>query len=255
MTAKKLLSIAVISRELNIPESTLHYWKNRFSEFLPIVGRGRQRRFRPESLDIFRTISEMLKLGHTTRDVKAELAAHYPLNIDPTREAAPVHGPQISSAPLQQMQPVLEGTAQIAAAVGLEIAKVIGEKLGEAMRLASGDGIGDLIDRLDAADRAVERQTREMDGLRQASGFCEARLADQDAVIRELRETVEALREAPALPPPENLADAGEIQSLRQENEGLREKLSILESELIRLRKDRRDLEKFLLEKINAVKG
>ena len=248
MTAKKLLSIAVISRELNIPESTLHYWKNRFSEFLPSVGRGRQKRFRPDAVEVFRTIAEMLKLGHTTRDVKAELAGHYPLNIEPTRETAPV----AQAAPLQAMQPVVEGTAQIAAAVGLEIAKVIGERLGEAIRLAAGDGFTQFSDRLEHADQALSRQAADLDSLRRSGGYCEARLAEQDLFIQELRGELELLRqEGPAqvaLPP----GAAEDVTALRQENEELRTKLTVLESELIRLRKDRREMEKFLLEKINA---
>lgn len=247
MTAKKLLSIAVISRELNIPESTLHYWKNRFSEFLPSVGRGRQKRFRPDAVDVFRTISEMLKLGHTTRDVKAELAGHYPLNIEPSREA----GPTVAT-PLQAMQPVVEGTAQIAAAVGLEIAKVIGEKLGEAIRLTAGDGFTQFSERLEQADQALLRQTADLESLRRSGGYCEARLADQDLLIQDLRGQIELLRqEGPAqaaLP----AGNPEEVAVLRQENEELRTKLTVLESELIRLRKDRREMEKFLLEKINA---
>ncbi len=248
MTAKKLLSVAVISRELNIPESTLHYWKNRFSEFLPSVGRGRQKRFRPDAVEVFRTIAEMLKLGHTTRDVKAELAGHYPLNVEPSRDAAPV----AAAVPLQAMQPVVEGTAQIAAAVGIEIAKVIGERLGEAIRLAAGDGFVQFHDRLEQADQALTRQSADLESLRRSGGYCEARLADQDLLIQELRGEVERLRQEGAAQPALPAAAPEEVTALRQENEELRTKLTVLESELIRLRKDRRDMEKFLLEKINA---
>ncbi|EPR43079.1 MerR family transcriptional regulator [Desulfovibrio sp. X2] len=250
MTAKKLLSIAVISRDLNIPESTLHYWKNRFSEFLPSVGRGRQKRFRPESVDIFRTIGEMLKLGHTTRDVKAELASHYPLNVEPAREQG-ASGAAMPM-PMQQMQPVVEGTAQIATAVGMEIAKVIGEKLGEALRVACGDGLSTLNEQLAEARQAMAEQASVVDTLRRSGGYCESRLADQDLLIQTLRGELEVLQERG-----ETRQEPGvqgeEVLNLRRENSELRDKLSVLESELVRLRKDRREMEKFLLEKISTL--
>ncbi len=43
------------------------------------------------------------------------------------------------------------------------------------------------------------------------------------------------------------------IEGLKDENTQLKEKLSIMEAELVRLRKDRREMEKFLLDKLKAV--
>ena len=146
----------------------------------------------------------------------------------------------------------MEGTAQIAAAVGMEIAKVVGEKLGEAIRLAAGDGFAQFTDRLDHADQAISRQSADLDSLRQSGGYCEARLADQDLLIQDLRGQIEILREEVPAQAALPAGNPEEVSALRQENEELRTKLTVLESELIRLRKDRREMEKFLLEKINA---
>ncbi len=43
------------------------------------------------------------------------------------------------------------------------------------------------------------------------------------------------------------------IAGLKDENTQLKEKLSIMEAELVRLRKDRREMEKFLLDKLKNV--
>ena len=40
---------------------------------------------------------------------------------------------------------------------------------------------------------------------------------------------------------------------LKSENELLKDKLKIMEAEMVRLRKDRREMEKYLLDKIKAV--
>ena len=46
---------------------------------------------------------------------------------------------------------------------------------------------------------------------------------------------------------------AGEVARMAAENSELKAKLSVLESELVRLRKDRRELEKYLLDKIKSM--
>lgn len=57
----ELLTIAELSRALDIPESTARYYCNRFAEYLPASGEGRRRRFTRESLDVLRKITEIMR--------------------------------------------------------------------------------------------------------------------------------------------------------------------------------------------------
>ncbi|WP_243544807.1 MerR family transcriptional regulator [Pseudodesulfovibrio tunisiensis] len=198
MSGKKVLSVAEIARELDLPESTVHYWKNRFAQHLPSVGRGRQKRFRPEAVEIFAAISRMLKEGYTARDVMDALGREYPLQAD----AVPAAQAQTSPVAAAGMEPAMN----MAAAIGLEIARAVGEGIRSAIAPADGENV-------DVADM---RQ-----GLEQAAG----RIADQ---VRE-------------------------VETLKVENAELREKMQIMEAEMVRLRKDRRDMEKYLLDKIKSV--
>ena len=205
MTATKLLSVAEISRILDVPESTLHYWKNRFAQYLPSVGQKRQKRFRPEAVDVFGAISEMLRDGHSARDVMAELARRYPLTPSSVDERSrEQYSPP--TGPVGQCAPAPE-SMQMAAAIGAEIARTIGEHLG---RMLGGsapalpeslDHIGEDIQEI---RHAVDDQCRTMD-------------------------------------------------CIQAENDELKNKLAVMEAELVRLRKDRRELEKFLLDKIKRV--
>lgn len=206
MPDKKLLSIAEISRLLEVPESTLHYWKNRFAQYLPSTGRNRQKRFRPEAVEVFRLISGMLKQGHTAEDVMAELSRLYPVNVaidhdSPSGAAAPHNS---SPAPVSQAN--LEPAVQMAAAMGAEIAKSINEGLKGLMAcMPAGNALTE--DLQSCMDKAVK-----------------------------------------------GLGEQGEsIEALKSENNQLKEKLSIMEAEMIRLRKDRREMEKYLLDKLKAV--
>lgn len=200
MTGKKVLSVAEIARELELPESTVHYWKNRFAQHLPSIGRGRQKRFKPEAIEIFATISRLLKEGHTARDVMDQLAQSYPLQADAMPEGA------MTTAPVAMSESAMEPAMKMAAAIGMEIAKSV------------GDGIRSVL----APDAEGGPDVSEVkQGLEEAA----------------LRITTQA----------------EETEALKVENDTLKEKLKIMEAEMIRLRKDRREMEKYLLDKIKSV--
>lgn len=198
MTGKKMLSVAEIARELELPESTVHYWKNRFAQHLPSVGRGRQKRFKPEAVEIFSVISRMLKQGHTARDVMETLSQDYPLQADAVPAITGDNAPASAAG--------MDVAVQMASTIGLEIAKSIGE--GIRTVLAPG-----------------APNSEEMDSIR-----------------NEVQQVVERIS-----------SSSGSVEALRAENAELKEKLRIMEAEMVRLRKDRREMEKYLLDKIKTV--
>ncbi|EGB15019.1 putative transcriptional regulator, MerR family [Pseudodesulfovibrio mercurii] len=199
MTGKKVLSVAEIARELDLPESTVHYWKNRFAQHLPSVGRGRQKRFKPEAVEIFSTISRLLKEGHTARDVMEQLSQDYPLQADAVPVAASAAAPVQAAGSMDQVM-------GMAAAIGLEIARSVGEGIRSVLDAGNADG----------------------------PDVSEVRRGLEEAASR-IGVAVEA------------------TEALRAENRELKEKLAVMEAEMIRLRKDRREMEKYLLDKIKSV--
>ncbi len=202
MPDKQLLSIAEIARQLEVPESTLHYWKNRFAQYLPSMGKKRQKRFKPEAVEIFSIISERLKQGHTAEDVMSELSRKYPVNAALMEDASQ---DTYSGAMQLSSQSSLDPAIQIATAIGAEIAKSITE------------GLKDMSS--PAPQNALPENFRE----------------DMDQAVTMITEQGE------------------DVEALKEENKALKEKLSVMESEMVRLRKDRRELEKYLLDKLKAV--
>lgn len=188
MAETRLYSIAAIAKALDVPESTLHYWKNRFDDVLPSVGRGRGKRFRAEALDIFRAIGGMLAQGMSSADVRATLARSYPVNVAVEPEAA--------SKPVPMAAPPAQDAAlAMAAHIGAEIARSL----------------------------AVH--------LKGLAAPAHPGLSGGDAAALE-----------------------SELAAVRAENASLSEKMRLLETELVRLRKDRRELETYLVDKINALR-
>lgn len=72
-----LLTIKEIARQLDLPESNIRYYRDRFEEFLPYVGEGRKRRYKPEALDVFRFIVSELRENKSTAEIGKELSLRF----------------------------------------------------------------------------------------------------------------------------------------------------------------------------------
>lgn len=79
---KKLLTIAEIAKELNIPESTARYYRDNFIDYIPSVGEGRKKRYRPETVEVLRFIANGFKSKLTAMEIENGLSQLFPRNID-----------------------------------------------------------------------------------------------------------------------------------------------------------------------------
>ena len=97
-----LLTVADIAKALNLPESTVRYYRDRFSAFVPVVGEGRSRRYPPEALDVLRYAAELLRSGMPADTVEQNLARRFPINAaaepqqqqDAATQSPPLISPQ-----------------------------------------------------------------------------------------------------------------------------------------------------------------
>ena len=124
--SESLLSIADISRHFALPESTTRYYCKRFSAFIPSVGEGRRRRYRPETLEVIAAILEQMQKSRTAAAVEDALLARFPRNALALADTSPL---QLASLPAQdffptaalqlieRQTPALEGIAQLLHAV------------------------------------------------------------------------------------------------------------------------------------------
>lgn len=76
------LTIAEIASRLELPESTVRYYRDRFTVYVPVTGKGRGRRYPEEAVEVFRTIADGLRSGQTATMVDDTLSRLFPRNID-----------------------------------------------------------------------------------------------------------------------------------------------------------------------------
>jgi len=79
---QELLTLKEIARQLGVPESNLRYYKNKIGDFLPSVGKGRRRRYLPESIDVFKRTVELVNEGMTLDRVYKHLSQEQPPELD-----------------------------------------------------------------------------------------------------------------------------------------------------------------------------
>ena len=80
-------TIGELSKELNIKPHILRYWEEQFAMLQPLKRAGARRHYRPEDIDMVKTISRLLnEEGYTIKGARKYLTARK--NSPPTRVPA-----------------------------------------------------------------------------------------------------------------------------------------------------------------------
>lgn len=83
-----LLTISQIAKELQIPESTARYYRDRFINYIPFVGKGRGKKYRPETVEILRFIAEGFNRNLTAMEIEDGLSRMVARNVEVEEETA-----------------------------------------------------------------------------------------------------------------------------------------------------------------------
>lgn len=73
----RLMTFKEVAAAVGIPESSARWVKDRYSEWIPVVGMGRQRRYPPVAIEIIRLAATMTRQGIPQDVIEAELSARY----------------------------------------------------------------------------------------------------------------------------------------------------------------------------------
>jgi hypothetical protein len=223
------LSVAEIAKRTRIPAPTARRYASLFKDFLGGRKMGRVTRYPQECIAVFERISRMYADGRVTAEIEDALRTEFPRTHDVECRTGPTPVPQ----PLVQTEVYPELAASFNGVMG---------KVASCMEIIADqksiiDHQQEDIQKLKTAFVLLARSQKKMKEL--PSGL--------DAIPEELIRQTRALEQKDA-----------EIEELALklsfDTSDIKAKLQILESELVRLRKDRRDMEKYLQEKIDRLK-
>ncbi|MFV0421676.1 MerR family transcriptional regulator [Oleidesulfovibrio sp.] len=73
--ARELLSLREIGRRLDVPPSSIVYYKDRFVRFIPTAGgKGRRLKYPPEAVTLFKEIREMFERNLSAEEIESHLS-------------------------------------------------------------------------------------------------------------------------------------------------------------------------------------
>ncbi len=107
----KYYSIANMAQELNLPESTVRYYRDRFKNYVPAVKKGGRKVYEDQALEALRIIAEGLRKGETAATVEDRLSLNFSQTIDSKEIAAA--GQQQPSFSREDWQKELESRQQL----------------------------------------------------------------------------------------------------------------------------------------------
>ncbi|MFI5208349.1 MAG: MerR family transcriptional regulator, partial [Gemmatimonadales bacterium] len=76
MPDEPLLTLRQLAEELNLPESTVRYYRDAFLDHIPSVGTGRRRRYPREAIAVLRSIADDYAAGRPRQHIAAGMTGH-----------------------------------------------------------------------------------------------------------------------------------------------------------------------------------
>ncbi len=217
------LSVAEIAKLTRIPAPTARRYAALFKDFLGGRKNGRVTKYPEDSVVVFERISRLYGEGLVTSEIEERLHSEFPRTIDVEHRPA--------SAPV-------EGFADMASTFNDVLSRVAGCMEVIANQKAIIDSQQEDIRKLKTAFVLLARSQKR---------FKQLPATDLLALPADIVEQTRALE-----------AKDAEIEEmavkLTFDTSDIKAKLQILESELVRLRKDRREMEKYLQDKIDRLK-
>lgn len=86
MERKEFYTVKEIGALLDMPESTVRYFRDRFIDFIPYEGKGRSRKYTQESIEVIRAIVEYNNAKMNAEEIESRLSARFTRVIDITQE-------------------------------------------------------------------------------------------------------------------------------------------------------------------------
>jgi hypothetical protein len=224
------LSVAEIAKITRIPAPTARRYASLFREYLPSKKMGRMTKYGEDAVQIFEQIAQLYNDGHVTSEIEDILKRDYARTIDVDAGSPAALATQVSQADLNRE--MTESFTRLMDKFSSCLSIIADQK-------ALLEGQRDDIQKLKSAVVLLSRSQKRL------------KLTTPEVTLEIPAEVDERCRSLEA----KNKELEEMALNLSYENSDMKVKLQILESELVRLRRDRREMEKYLQDKIERIKA
>ena len=145
----ELFTMSEMASILKTPDSTVRSHCQRFREYIPYTGEGRERRYLPDALTVLRVVAECYERNMTTAQIRAHLAQEFAVTVEQQQSVAT----QLQGIEQQQQSTFTQQQAMaMLLLVVAECQRVTGE-------------LGEVKDRLAAMEQQQATAKRDVDGF------------------------------------------------------------------------------------------
>lgn len=113
----KHYTIAEMGKILNIPESTVRYYRDRYQQYIPFKGQGRKKRYAEQALNVLRIIAEESNRNITAEEIDKLLSLKFTSFVEVEDETAiktAVTQQQLNLVPFDMLSSITESLKVIA---------------------------------------------------------------------------------------------------------------------------------------------
>jgi len=100
----ELLTLQQISDRLNIPPSTVKYYRDKYKEFMPGVKSGRYMKYQPEAVEVIKFIATATTATKQQQEIKNLLSEKFALNIEQNEDEQSTATTTATTTTVQQQQ-------------------------------------------------------------------------------------------------------------------------------------------------------
>ncbi|HVO35163.1 MAG TPA: MerR family transcriptional regulator [Gemmatimonadales bacterium] len=110
MTDEPLLTLKQVADELDLPESTVRYYRDAFLDHVPSIGTGRRRRYPPAAVAVLRTVAEGYAAGRAHEAILSTLEGATPHAASgPAQQPRATERPPAGVSNLELLAAIVDG--------------------------------------------------------------------------------------------------------------------------------------------------
>jgi len=171
-----LLTISAIAKRLKLPESSVRFYRDKYTAFIPTTGEGRKKRYRSEALDVIGYIASQSRAGVPSDILEQGLVERFPMDAEPQQETQQPQERSLTTAAAQQ-----------------QALETLEKSLTETLRAGLDDQGRELLAAVEEQNRKLTADLAEQNGeLRAELSAITARLQQQEAQQAAILEAIAA---------------------------------------------------------------
>jgi len=106
-------SIKEIAKKLELAESTIRFWRDKFEKFIPVKGKGRKRKYSEKSFEIFKLIAGLSKGGFQKNEIEKEIKNKSEIAVKTAETAETAGKAELRYVPENEETKILEMMEEI----------------------------------------------------------------------------------------------------------------------------------------------